>query len=177
MNTERTSGDHRRRVSGRRAHGRVGLRIIDVMPRVGRDTLTIGQLARASSVPTSTIRYYERVGLLKPDARTGSNYRTYSRQTARRLSFIRSAQASGFSLHDIREMLALIHSDGPPCADVASVIQRRLKGVRQQLRELRRIDRALTAAVKSCCNTDPDWCCEIVRLRGGASAENPCRCA
>src|SRR5688572_11863076 len=95
---------------------------------------TIGELARAAGVATSTIRYYERLGLLKPDARTRSNYRTYSAKTADRLQFIRSAQASGFSLSDIREMLTLTHSDDPPCAEVAALIDHRLGDVRQRLR-------------------------------------------
>ena len=55
--------------------------------------LTIGQLAHATGVPTSTVRYYERVGLFKPDARTRSNYRSYSARAVERLRFIRAAQA------------------------------------------------------------------------------------
>lgn len=144
-----------------------------VKTRSTHDGLTIGELAGAAGVPTSTVRFYERVGLLKPDARTGSNYRAYSQGTARRLKFIRAAQASGFSLKDIREMLALTHSDDPPCAEVAALIGRRLEDVRQRLRELRRVDRALSVALKSCCKAAPDWCGEIERLRGENSAENP----
>ena len=71
-------------------------------------SFTIGQLARAATVPTSTVRFYERRGLLKPDARTSSNYRMYSARAAERLKFIRAAQATGFSLKDVREMLALL---------------------------------------------------------------------
>jgi DNA-binding transcriptional MerR regulator len=128
--------------------------------------LTIGQLARGAGVPTSTVRFYERRGLLKPDARTQSNYRTYSARTAERLKFIRAAQASGFSLKDVREMLALTHSDEPPCDEVAALIERRLADVKQRLRELKRIDRALSVALKSCCKGGPDWCDEIERLKG-----------
>src|SRR5438309_8216843 len=92
---------------------------------------TIGQLARTANVPTSTVRFYERRGLLKPDARTRANYRTYSERAAKRLGFIRAAQASGFSLKDIREMLALTHSDDPPCAEVAALMERRLDDIRR----------------------------------------------
>src|SRR5438552_5818097 len=101
--------------------------------------MTIGELARATNVPTSTIRFYERRGLLKPDARTESNYRTYSARTAERLKFIRAAQATGFSLKDIRAMLALTYSDDPPCDEVAALIERRLIDVKQRRRELKRI--------------------------------------
>jgi DNA-binding transcriptional MerR regulator len=137
------------------------------------DTFTIGQLARQASVPVSTVRFYERRGLLKPDARTQSNYRTYSPRTAERLKFIRAAQATGFSLKDIREMLALTYSDAPPCDEVAALIQRRLDDVKQRLRELNRIDRTLTVALKSCCKGGPDWCDQIERLKGRKSCDCP----
>ena len=127
---------------------------------------TIGQLARAANVPTSTVRFYERLGLLKPDARTSANYRTYSARTAQRLKFIRAAQATGFSLKDIREMLALTYADDPPCAEVAALIDHRLDDIRQRLRELKRVERALTVARDSCCKGGPDWCNQIERLKG-----------
>jgi len=143
----------------------------------GGDSLTIGQLARDADVPVSTIRFYERRGLLKPDARTQSNYRTYSPRTAERLKFIRAAQATGFNLKDIREMLALTYSDDPPCAEVAALIERRLDDVKQRLRELKRIDRTLSVALKSCCKGGPDWCNEIERLKGkSATSCTPDRC-
>src|ERR1041384_6251961 len=97
---------------------------------LNQQSITIGELARVAEVPTSTIRFYERRGLLKPDARTQSNYRTYSARTAERLKFIRAAQATGFSLKDIREMLALTYSDDPPCAEVAALIEHRLDDMR-----------------------------------------------
>lgn len=136
------------------------------MVRIAQDSMTIGQLARFAGVPISTVRFYERRGLLKPDARTQSNYRTYSSRTAERLKFIRAAQATGFSLKDIREMLALTYSDEPPCDEVAALIERRLEDVKQRLRELKRIDRTLSIALKSCCKGGPDWCNEIERLKG-----------
>jgi MerR family mercuric resistance operon transcriptional regulator len=134
---------------------------------------TIGQLARAANVPTSTVRFYERRGLLKPDARTSSNYRTYSPGAAERLRFIRAAQANGFSLKDVREMLVLTYSDDPPCDEVEALIERRLDDVRNRLRELRRVERALTLAHKSCCKGGADWCGEIERLKSRPSPDGP----
>jgi DNA-binding transcriptional MerR regulator len=131
--------------------------------------ITIGDLAGAASVPTSTVRFYERRGLLKPDSRTRANYRTYTPRAVERLKFIRAAQATGFSLKDIREMLALTYSDEPPCDEVAALIQRRLAEVKQRLGELKRIDRALSLALKSCCKGGPDWCNEIERIKSGKS--------
>jgi DNA-binding transcriptional MerR regulator len=137
------------------------------------DSLTIGELAKSGGVPTSTIRFYERRGLLKPDARTQSNYRAYSFRSLERLRFIRAAQATGFSLKDIREMLALTYSDGLPCDEVSALIGRRLSDVKERLRELKRVDRALTAALKDCCRGEPDWCNAIERLKGRKSCDCP----
>jgi len=139
------------------------------MNRLDENSLSIGQLARTANVATSTIRFYERRGLLRPDGRTESNYRSYTAKTAERLKFIRAAQGSGFSLKDIREMLALTYSNDPPCAEVAALIEHRLEDVRQRLRELRRVNRALSVALNSCCKGGPDWCSEIERLKGRKS--------
>jgi len=135
--------------------------------------LTIGQLAAAAGVPTSTVRFYEREKLLTPDARTGANYRAYSAASLERLKFIRAAQASGFGLKDIREMLDLTYSDAPPCDEVAALIKRRLVEVKQKLRELKRIDRVLSVALRSCCQGGPDWCNEIERLKGKPACDCP----
>ena len=134
----------------------------------GATLSTIGQLARAVGVPISTVRYYERVGLLRPEARTASNYRTYSSRAVERLRFIRAAQASGFALADIREMLALARADAddPPCERVTALIDRRLIDVRARLRDLKRVERTLAKAARTCCRGGPDWCGEIERLKG-----------
>ena len=128
-------------------------------------TLTIGQLASAAGVPTSTVRYYERVGLFKPDARTRANYRCYTARAVERLRFIRAAQAAGFSLEDVRQMLALTHSDESPCGEMPALINRRLDDVRRRLRDLKRVERTLANAAKSCCKGGADWCAEVKRLQ------------
>ena len=133
---------------------------------------TIGQLAKAARVPTSTVRYYERAGLLKPEFRTGGNYRGYSDRALERLRFIRSAQATGFSLADIIELLSLTSSEDSPCDDVVSLLGRRLADVRERIRELRDIERVLAKSLKGCCaGNEPDLCDEIVKLRGKPSGQ------
>ena len=69
--------------------------------------VTIGRLASTSGVPATTLRYYEREGLLAATDRSRSGYRLYDEAAVGRLSFIRSAQAVGFTLNDIRELLQL----------------------------------------------------------------------
>jgi DNA-binding transcriptional MerR regulator len=132
---------------------------------------TIGQLAKLAGVPTSTLRFYERKSLLRPENRSRGNYRTYSAKSAEKLKFIRAAQAGGFTLKDVRQMLALTDAQGAPCRDIVSLMQGRLDEVRARLRELRRIERTLARALKSCCRGGPDWCEEIERLKDEPSAE------
>lgn len=66
---------------------------------------TIGELAEEVGVPTSTLRYYERSGLVSPDGRTSGNYRIYGAAAVERVRFIRAAQATGFTLEDIARLL------------------------------------------------------------------------
>lgn len=134
---------------------------------------TIGQLARAAGVPISTVRYYERARLLRPDARTGGNYRFYGAAALARLRFIRAAQATGFSLGDIRELLGLTTSDDPPCEEIESVTRKRLAEVRQRIKELRHVETVLRKSLDACCKGESlDLCTEIGRLSG-----SPMTCA
>ena len=135
---------------------------------------TIGELAKAAGVPTTTLRYYERANLLKPDARTEGNYRSYSRQSLDRLRFIRSAQATGFSLEDVRELLSLTHCDDPPCEDVLTLTKKRLAEVRDRIKELRHVEKVLAKSLGDCCTGDsPDLCQELTRLKGSGTCRKP----
>jgi MerR family mercuric resistance operon transcriptional regulator len=130
-------------------------------------TYTIGQLAHAAGVPTSTLRFYERTRLLTPTTRSDGNYRQYDSASLERLRFIRAAQATGFSIEDIRELLSLTHSDDPPCDDVLSLMNNRLAEVRERLKKLRHVERVLSKALNECCSGKTiDLCGEINRLKG-----------
>ena len=129
-------------------------------------TYTIGQLAKASEVPTSTIRSYERTGLFRPDGRSDGNYRQYSQHALERLRFIRSAQATGFSLDDVRELLKLTDSDEAPCDDIVRLTNDRLAEVRKRIRELRHVERILSKSLANCCRGNgPDLCDQVVGLK------------
>lgn len=80
--------------------------------------LTIGQLAKSAGVHIQTVRYYERLHLLGPAARASSGYRLYGPEEERRLRFIKNAQALGFTLQEIAELLNLRVSSRARCGDV-----------------------------------------------------------
>jgi DNA-binding transcriptional MerR regulator len=86
-------------------------------------TMTIGELARRAHVNPRTLRYYERIGLLMPSARTDTGYRLYTERDAARLAFIRRAQALGFSLTEITDIIAIRQAGTAPCRHVRAVAQ------------------------------------------------------
>jgi MerR family mercuric resistance operon transcriptional regulator len=122
-----------------------------------RGLLTIGELARAADVPTSTVRYYERQGLLEPSRRSASNYRLYSQDDLDRLRFIRAAQATGFTLEHVSKLLR-----PAPCARVQDLIRERLSQVDAHMRELRHVKRVLGAALETCRKHEATGRCRVV---------------
>lgn len=80
--------------------------------------LTIGKLAKEGDISPDALRYYEREGLLAPATKTNSGYRLYSEDAVRRVRFIQHAQACGFTLAEIRDLLHLRQADRACCSDV-----------------------------------------------------------
>lgn len=111
-------------------------------------TFNIGQLAKRAGVAIDTVRYYERNQLLEPAGRLESGYRRYGNAELKRLRFIRRAKTLGFSLADIRELLAL--SEGRTVAKVKRAAEAKLADVEQRLAELERIRNALRTLVSAC---------------------------
>lgn len=134
---------------------------------------TIGQLARAASVPTSTVRYYERVGLLQPAGRTAGNYRLYSEEALERLRFIRSAQATGFTLEDVTALFHLRDGTTDSCEDVQALIEDRLSDIEKRMSDLRLVQRVLKATLKCCRETEWSGHCYVIDRLTAGSASHP----
>ena len=130
---------------------------------------TIGSLARAAAVPSSTIRYYERAGLLRPEGRSAGNYRRYSERSLERLAFIRAAQANGFTLKDVQGLLRLQDGAAAPCGEVQALVEARLGELEERLRELRSLRSVLRAALERCQRSVPSGHCAVLDglARGG----------
>ncbi|MEO8661050.1 MAG: heavy metal-responsive transcriptional regulator [Bryobacteraceae bacterium] len=114
------------------------------------ETLTIGRLAERGGVNLETVRYYEREGLMPPPPRNPSGHRTYSPSAVRRLRFIRRCQELGFSLYEIKELLALRSDPEQPCAEVIRQIDGKTAEVERRIAQLRTIHRALRRLQDSC---------------------------
>lgn len=111
---------------------------------------TIGGLARAAGVPTSTVRYYERRGLLTSDGRSRGNYRLYGPAALERLRFVRSAQAAGFTLSDTTLLLRFRDGDPAPCQEVQDLITKRLARVAEQIGQLKGVETMLQRWLRVC---------------------------
>lgn len=114
------------------------------------DRFTIGEVARQAQVQIETLRYYERLGLVAPPPRNGSNYRLYPQETVRRVQFIKRAQQLGFSLKEITELLALRATPETPCADVRTHAVAKIETIEAKIRALQAMKRALTHLVAAC---------------------------
>ena len=108
------------------------------------ETLTIGALARQASINPRTLRYYERIGLLVPSARTDAGYRLYTDRDAARLSFIRRAQALGLSLTEIADVIALREAGTTPCRYVSAVARAKATAIDARIIELEALRDELT---------------------------------
>jgi len=111
---------------------------------------TIGQLAKTAGVNIQTVRYYERRRLLEPDDRKPSGYRLYDGESLKRLRFIKNAQALGFTLNEIGELLNLRVTSMAQCGDVQRKAQAKLAGVEAKVRNLRTLARALRSLIEAC---------------------------
>jgi len=127
--------------------------------------LKIGELASRCGVSRDTIRFYEREGLLPRPRRTPSQYRIYSDQDARRLLFIRRAQALGLTLDDIWELVRHEQLRTPgQCRRVASLLRQRIEAIDQKLSEIKAFRRQLAESLERCEKADGDACPVVLDL-------------
>lgn len=123
---------------------------------------TIGQAARSAGVGVETVRFYERQGLLAEPARKDSGYRQYPEDVVARLRFIRRAKELGFSLKEIKELLALRVDPDTTCAEVRRRAEDKIADVEAKIAALQKIKRALMKLTKMCSGRGPTSNCPIL---------------
>lgn len=139
--------------------------------------MRIGDVARLANVPSTTIRYYEDIGLLPPPARAQNGYRDYDREAVERLRFVRDAQDSGLTLEEIISIVELRSQGKPTCHHVIELLKRHLHDVERRIENLqasrdlyaRLIARASKLDPADC--TDPSRCQTISPSDGLKAAE------
>lgn len=130
--------------------------------------MKIGEASAASGCHIETIRYYERVGLLPRAARTNSGYRHYTEGQVQRLRFITRGRELGFSLDEIRGLLALADDVSLSCGDVDRLARQHLDEIRSRVRELNRIVRELERTISGCQGGQRAQCTILDALRAPA---------
>jgi MerR family copper efflux transcriptional regulator len=129
--------------------------------------LTIGAVAKRAGVAIDTIRYYEREGLLPQPLRRPSGYRSYGEDTVAQLRFIRRAKNLGFTLEEIRELLALSADRQRGVKAVKQRAQRRLAEIETRIEELQRVRAGLAQLIEACPGHGKPEQCPILRALDG----------
>lgn len=120
--------------------------------------MRIGELSRLSGLAPTALRYYEQLGLLPEPERTESGYRSYGEAALERLSFIRSAQAVGLTLAEVRDVLGVRDAGEAPCRVVTDLIERRHAEVRSRIAELSALERELARLRQRAAHLEPRDC-------------------
>lgn len=128
--------------------------------------MRIGDVAAAAEIPPETVRYYEKRGLLAAPPRSTNGYRTYDDTALNQLRFIRTAQAAGLTLAEIRSVIELRNDGTTPCSHVEALLADKLADIgqrQQQLavleHELTRLERSTTLDPADC---SPDDICHVL---------------
>ena len=113
-------------------------------------TLNIGDAARASGVSAKMIRHYESIGLIGAARRTDAGYRVYTSQDVRVLQFVHRGRALGFSLDQIRDLLALWRDKDRASADVRALARTHIDELNRKIAEMEAMRRTLESLAASC---------------------------
>jgi len=111
---------------------------------------TIGQVAREAGIGVETVRFYEREGLLKEPARRASGYRQFDSDAVARLRFIKQAQRLGFTLREIKDLLALSLNPESTRAQVREHAEAKIADIEARISELKRMKKALVPLIAAC---------------------------
>lgn len=131
--------------------------------------MNIGEASDRSGLPAKTIRYYEDIGLIRPE-RGGNGYRDYDMSDVHKLRFLQRSRGLGFSVEECRQLLALYEDKSRASADVKDIAQTKLSEIDQKIREMMELRRTLEHLVHACHGNDRPDCPILEGLSEGAPA-------
>ncbi len=117
-----------------------------------------GDLAKLTGCNFETIRYYENIGVMPEPPRTSKNYRAYDESHVARLRFIMRARELGFTLDEVRDLLALVDGGAQTCGEVQALANAHLASVRAKIADLKRIEHVMSSTVAQCTGDDVPDC-------------------
>lgn len=132
--------------------------------------MNIGQASASSGVSAKMIRYYESVSLIRPAGRTAAGYRRYDESDIRTLRFLKRARGLGFSVEQMRDLLALWRDEGRSKAEVMELALSHAEALEAKAREINEITSALRDLARRCQVNDEPHCIIIDEL---AEAPHP----
>jgi MerR family copper efflux transcriptional regulator len=113
-------------------------------------SITIHEASLRSHVSAKMIRHYEAIGLIAPPERGENRYRHYSARLIHELSFIRQARLLGFSIHDIRRLLALWRDKTRASAEVKAIALAHIRDLDAKAAALRAMSESLRDLAEKC---------------------------
>ena len=125
--------------------------------------LTIGKLAKMAGVTNDTVRFYERCGLIDTAGRSESNYRLYRTEDVNRLRFIRRAKELGFSLNEIKDLLALSRNPSATKADIRALTEKKTESIKRKIKDLAKILTAIENLAETCDGPGSPMECPILK--------------
>ena len=114
-----------------------------------RDAVHIGQAAKLAGVSVDTVRFYQKLGLIKSPGRSEGGYRLFEQEQIRDLTFVRHAQELGFSLNEVKELLTL-RQKHHACSEVQNMLKRKVGDVQEKIDSLSRLKLELVGALRDC---------------------------
>lgn len=128
--------------------------------------IQIGKVAEQTGLSIDTIRFYQKIGLVKQTARSEGGFRLFNETEIRDLIFIQKAQELGFSLIEIKQLSVLNHQQDHACSQVRDLLVSKLKVVREKVDQLLQLERELRKALRKCTRD--------LRSNKGASQHEDC---
>ncbi len=126
------------------------------------ESLTIGKLAGEADVGIETIRFYERKGLIKKPTTKQGAFRVYAIDNVSKIRFIKKAQDLGFTLKEIKDLMTLDQNTKATCSDVAKKTEVKLQEVNEKIKNLKKIEMALTKLLSACkTSKEAKACCKV----------------
>jgi len=112
-------------------------------------TVQIGEAAKLAGISVDTVRFYQKLGLVDVPTRSTGGYRLFDEDQIHNLKFVRHAQDLGFSLSEIRDLLAL-RQEPHACAEVQSMLKRKVADVREKIKSLSVLEAELAKELRNC---------------------------
>ncbi len=139
-----------------------------------KGNLSIGALSKLADTKVETIRFYEKIGILPKPPRTAGNYRSYSHDHVRRLTFVRRVRDLGFPLETVRAMLSLADQPDRPCVEVDTLVREQLDEIDRKIVNIQRLRDELDRLAHQCRSDGRIADCRIIEALSPHQRDGSC---